>query len=152
MKPRIVAGYRSHRMMMAGFWDLSTIQATDPSALLVSSYHKIATPPHQRRCAGTGKSHAPGVLKHPLRKYCEKMNRTLRRCCLSGLISLSLLHPFGRVCRQHRDGSIRRKERLCSWSLKTINSAQQEIRLMGYSFTSPKSPARLSGQNSVVSM
>jgi hypothetical protein len=64
MKPRMpVAGYRSRRMMMAGFWDLSTIPATDPSATGFA-YHKILTPPHgvvvQPR---TGKSQfpAPGV-------------------------------------------------------------------------------------------
>jgi phosphatidylserine/phosphatidylglycerophosphate/cardiolipin synthase-like enzyme len=36
--------------------------------------------------------------------------------------------------------------------LKTIDSAQQEIRLMGYSFTSPEVAGALVRQNSVVSM
>jgi phosphatidylserine/phosphatidylglycerophosphate/cardiolipin synthase-like enzyme len=36
--------------------------------------------------------------------------------------------------------------------LKTINSAQQEIRLMGYSFTSPEVAGALVRANGVVSM
>jgi phosphatidylserine/phosphatidylglycerophosphate/cardiolipin synthase-like enzyme len=43
----------------------------------------------------------------------------------------------GRVCRQHRDGYSPEGTAL-QLVLKTINSAQQEIRLMGYSFTSPE--------------
>jgi phosphatidylserine/phosphatidylglycerophosphate/cardiolipin synthase-like enzyme len=47
------------------------------------------------------------------------------------------LHQFRRVCRQHRDGYSPEGTAL-QLVLKTINSAQQEIRLMGYSFTSPE--------------
>lgn len=61
MKPRMpVAGYRSHRMMMAGFWDLSTIPATDPSATgFVIPQNPDASA--SRRCPtpGTGKSQFP---------------------------------------------------------------------------------------------
>jgi hypothetical protein len=55
-----VAGYRSHRMMMAGFWDLSTIPATDPSATgFVIPQNPDASA--SRRCPtpGTGKSQFP---------------------------------------------------------------------------------------------
>ena len=62
--------------MMDGFWALSTIPATDPSATGfgipqnpdASAWRRCPTP-------GTGKSQfppLPAFLKHPLRKYCEK--------------------------------------------------------------------------------
>ncbi|CZQ47748.1 hypothetical protein RH201207_p200005 (plasmid) [Klebsiella pneumoniae] len=57
--PMPVAGYRSHRMMMAGFWDLSTIPATDPSATGFV-IPKILTPPHRVVVQpGNGKSQFP---------------------------------------------------------------------------------------------
>ncbi|MER4703136.1 hypothetical protein J9A97_27480, partial [Klebsiella pneumoniae] len=73
MKPRMpVAGYRSHRMMMAGFWDLSTIPATDPSATGfgipqnpdASAWRRCPTP-------GTGKNQfppLPAFLKTPVKE------------------------------------------------------------------------------------
>ncbi len=86
--------------------------------LLVSSYHKILTPyrvkePNPER----GKASFPlPAFKHPLRKYCEKMNRTLRRCCLSGLISLSLFAPVPAVYAASIDGVFAGRNGSGSWS------------------------------------
>ncbi|MDV5479848.1 phospholipase D-like domain-containing protein [Klebsiella pneumoniae] len=66
------------------------------------------------------------------------MNRTLRRCCLSGLISLSLFAPFPVVYADSIETGYSPEGTALQLVLKTINSAQQEIRLMGYSFTSPE--------------
>ena len=68
----------------------------------------------------------------------KKMNRTLRRCCLSGLISLSLFAPFPAVYAASIETGYSPEGTALQLVLKTINSAQQEIRLMGYSFTSPE--------------
>ena len=68
----------------------------------------------------------------------KKMNRTLRRCCLSGLISLSLFAPFPVVYADSIETGYSPEGTALQLVLKTINSAQQEIRLMGYSFTSPE--------------
>jgi hypothetical protein len=66
------------------------------------------------------------------------MNRTLRRCCLSGLISLSLFAPVPAVYAASIETGYSPEGTALQLVLKTINSAQQEIRLMGYSFTSPE--------------
>ncbi len=82
------------------FLALSTIPATDPSA---TGFGIPQNPDASawRRCPtrerGKASFPVPGVSKHPLRKYCEKINRTLRRCCLSGLISLTLFAPVPAV-------------------------------------------------------
>lgn len=68
----------------------------------------------------------------------KKMNRTLRRCCLSGLISLSLFAPVPVVYAASIETGYSPEGTALQLVLKTINSAQQEIRLMGYSFTSPE--------------
>ena len=68
----------------------------------------------------------------------KKMNRTLRRCCLSGLISLSLFAPVPAVYAASIETGYSPEGTALQLVLKTINSAQQEIRLMGYSFTSPE--------------
>ena len=68
----------------------------------------------------------------------KKMNRTLRRCCLSGLISLSLFAPFPVVYADSIETGYSPEGTALQLVLKTINSAQQETRLMGYSFTSPE--------------
>jgi phosphatidylserine/phosphatidylglycerophosphate/cardiolipin synthase-like enzyme len=52
----------------------------------------------------------------------------------------------GRVCREHRDRVFPEGTAL-QLVLKTITTAQQEIRLMGYSFTSPEVAGALVGQN-----
>ncbi|HFZ0986047.1 phospholipase D family nuclease [Klebsiella pneumoniae] len=66
------------------------------------------------------------------------MNRTLRRCCLYGLISLSLFAPVPAVYAASIETGYSPEGTALQLVLKTINSAQQEIRLMGYSFTSPE--------------
>ncbi|HGK4318639.1 TPA: phospholipase D family protein [Klebsiella pneumoniae] len=66
------------------------------------------------------------------------MNSTLRRCCLSGLISLSLFAPVPAVYAASIETGYSPEGTALQLVLKTINSAQQEIRLMGYSFTSPE--------------
>lgn len=68
----------------------------------------------------------------------KKMNRTLRRCCLSGLISMSLFAPVPAVYAASIETGYSPEGTALQLVLKTINSAQQEIRLMGYSFTSPE--------------
>ncbi len=68
----------------------------------------------------------------------KKMNRTLRRCCLYGLISLSLFAPVPAVYAASIETGYSPEGTALQLVLKTINSAQQEIRLMGYSFTSPE--------------
>ena len=68
----------------------------------------------------------------------KKMNRTLRRCCLSGLISLSLFAPVPAVYAASIETGYSPEGTALQLVLKTINSAQQEILLMGYSFTSPE--------------
>ncbi|WP_434523792.1 phospholipase D family protein [Klebsiella quasipneumoniae] len=66
------------------------------------------------------------------------MNRTLRRCCLSGLISLALCAPVPAVYADSIETGYSPEGTALQLVLKTIDSAQQEIRLMGYSFTSPE--------------
>jgi hypothetical protein len=57
----------------------------------------------------------------------------------------------GRVCRQHRDGVFAGRNGSAAGP-EDYYSAQQEIRLMGYSFTSPEVAGALVRANSVVSM
>ncbi|MEI4919813.1 phospholipase D family protein, partial [Klebsiella pneumoniae] len=66
------------------------------------------------------------------------MNRTLHKCCLSGLISLSLFAPVPAVYAASIETGYSPEGTALQLVLKTIDSAQQEIRLMGYSFTSPE--------------
>ena len=68
----------------------------------------------------------------------KKINRTLRRCCLSGLISLTLFAPVPAVYAASIETGYSPEGTALQLVLKTIDSAQQEIRLMGYSFTSPE--------------
>jgi phosphatidylserine/phosphatidylglycerophosphate/cardiolipin synthase-like enzyme len=68
----------------------------------------------------------------------KKINRTLRRCCLSGLISLALFAPVPAVYAASIETGYSPEGTALQLVLKTIDSAQQEIRLMGYSFTSPE--------------
>ena len=68
----------------------------------------------------------------------KKINRTLRRCCLSGLISLTLFAPVPVVYAASIETGYSPEGTALQLVLKTIDSAQQEIRLMGYSFTSPE--------------
>ncbi|HDZ0628880.1 phospholipase D-like domain-containing protein [Klebsiella pneumoniae] len=66
------------------------------------------------------------------------MNRTLRRCCLSGLISLSLFAPVPAVYAASIEAGFSPEGSALQLVLNTIVTAQQSIRLMGYSFTSPE--------------
>ncbi|HBY5124969.1 TPA: phospholipase D family protein, partial [Klebsiella pneumoniae] len=66
------------------------------------------------------------------------MNRTLHKCCLSGLISLALCAPVPAVYAASIETGYSPEGTALQLVLKTIDSAQQEIRLMGYSFTSPE--------------
>ena len=68
----------------------------------------------------------------------KKMNRTLHKCCLSGLISLALCAPVPAVYAASIETGYSPEGTALQLVLKTIDSAQQEIRLMGYSFTSPE--------------
>ena len=68
----------------------------------------------------------------------KKINRTLRKCCLSGLISLVLCAPVPAVYAASIETGYSPEGTALQLVLKTIDSAQQEIRLMGYSFTSPE--------------
>ena len=68
----------------------------------------------------------------------KKINRTLRKCCLSGLISLTLCAPVPAVYAASIEMGYSPEGTALQLVLKTIDSAQQEIRLMGYSFTSPE--------------
>ena len=68
----------------------------------------------------------------------KKINRTLRRCCLSGLISLTLFASVPAVYAASIETGYSPEGTALQLVLKTIDSAQQEIRLMGYSFTSPE--------------
>ncbi len=68
----------------------------------------------------------------------KKINRTLHKCCLSGLISLALCAPVPAVYAASIETGYSPEGTALQLVLKTINSAQQEIRLMGYSFTSPE--------------
>ncbi|MFZ8819962.1 phospholipase D family protein [Klebsiella michiganensis] len=66
------------------------------------------------------------------------MGFPLRTPCLSGLISLSLFAPVPAVYAASIETGYSPEGTALQLVLKTINSAQQEIRLMGYSFTSPE--------------
>ena len=67
-----------------------------------------------------------------------KINHTLRRWCLPGLVSLSLLTPVPAVYAASLETGFSPEGTALQLVLKTITSAQHEIRLMGYSFTSPE--------------
>lgn len=66
-----------------------------------------------------------------------KINRTLRRWCLPGLVSLSLCAPLPAVYAANIETGFSPEGTALQLVLKTIATAQQEIRLMGYYFTSP---------------
>jgi phosphatidylserine/phosphatidylglycerophosphate/cardiolipin synthase-like enzyme len=78
-------------------------------------------------------------LKHPLRKYCEK-NEPYAPQMLSvrAYQPVSLFAPFPVVYADSIETGYSPEGTALQLVLKTINSAQQEIRLMGYSFTSPE--------------
>ena len=61
----------------------------------------------------------------------KKINRTLHKCCLSGLISLALCAPVPAVYAASIETGYSPEGTALQLVLKTINSAQQEIRLMG---------------------
>ena len=68
----------------------------------------------------------------------KKINRTLRKCCLSGLISLTLCAPVPAVYAASIEAGFSPEGSALQLVLNTIVTAQQSIRLMGYSFTSPE--------------
>ena len=67
-----------------------------------------------------------------------KINCTLRRWCLPGLVSLSLCAPLPAVYAASIETGFSPEGTSLQLVLKTITTAQEEIRLMGYSFTSPE--------------
>ena len=67
-----------------------------------------------------------------------KINRSVRRWCLPGLVTLSLCTPVPIVYAASIDTGFSPEGTALELVLKTIDTAQQEIRLMGYSFTSPE--------------
>lgn len=76
-----------------------------------------------------------------------KVNRTLLRWCLPGLVSLSLCAPVPAVYAANIETGFSPEGTALQLVLKTITTAQQEIRLMGYSFTSPEVVRALVGAN-----
>ncbi|MBX4827916.1 phospholipase D family nuclease [Klebsiella grimontii] len=66
------------------------------------------------------------------------MNRTLSRWCLPALVALSLCTPVPIVYAASIDTGFSPEGTALRLVLKTIATARQEIRLMGYSFTSPE--------------
>lgn len=67
-----------------------------------------------------------------------RLNRSVRRWCLPGLLSLALSAPVPVVCAASIEAGFSPEGAALQLVLKTIDSAQQDIRLMGYSFTSPE--------------
>lgn len=67
-----------------------------------------------------------------------RLNRSVRRWCLPGLLSLALSAPVPVVCAASIEAGFSPEGTALQLVLKTIDSAQQDIRLMGYSFTSPE--------------
>lgn len=67
-----------------------------------------------------------------------KINRTLSRWCLPALVTLSLCTPVPIVYAASIDTGFSPEGTALQLVLKTIATARQEIRLMGYSFTSPE--------------
>ena len=67
-----------------------------------------------------------------------KINRTLSRWCLPALVTLSLCTPVPIVYAASIDTGFSPEGTALRLVLKTIATARQEIRLMGYSFTSPE--------------
>lgn len=67
-----------------------------------------------------------------------RLNRSVRRWCLPGLLSLALSAPVPVVCAASIEAGFSPEGTALQLVLKTIDSEQQDIRLMGYSFTSPE--------------
>ena len=67
-----------------------------------------------------------------------KINRSVRRWCLPGLVTLSLCAPVPAVYAASIETGFSPAGTGLQLVLKTITTARQEIRLMGYSFTSPE--------------
>lgn len=67
-----------------------------------------------------------------------KINRTLRKFCLPALLSMCLTVPVPTVYAASIETGFSPEGTALQLVLKTIMTAQQEIRLMGYSFTSPE--------------
>jgi phosphatidylserine/phosphatidylglycerophosphate/cardiolipin synthase-like enzyme len=67
-----------------------------------------------------------------------RLNRSVRRWCLPGLLSLALSAPVPVVCAASIEAGFSPEGTALQLVLKTIDSAQQDIRLMGYSFTFPE--------------
>lgn len=67
-----------------------------------------------------------------------RLNRSVRRWCLPGLLSLALSAPVPVVRAASIEAGFSPEGTALQLVLKTIDSAQQDIRLMGYSFTSPE--------------
>lgn len=67
-----------------------------------------------------------------------KINRTFGRWCLSALVTLNLCLPVQIVYATSTEAGFSPEGTALQLVLKTITTAQHEIRLMGYSFTSPE--------------
>lgn len=67
-----------------------------------------------------------------------QINRHIRRGCLPGLLSLALCAPVPAVYAASIEAGFSPEGTARQLVLKTIETAQQDIRLMGYSFTSPE--------------
>lgn len=71
-------------------------------------------------------------------RFTARLNRNARRWWLPGLLSLVLYAPIHTVCAATVETGFSPEGTALQLVLKTIGTAQQEIRLMGYSFTSPE--------------
>lgn len=67
-----------------------------------------------------------------------QINRNVRRWCQPGLLSLALCAPVPAVYAVSIEAGFSPEGTALQLVLKTIETAQQDIRLMGYSFTSPE--------------
>lgn len=67
-----------------------------------------------------------------------RLNSRVRRWFLPGLLSLALSAPVPVVYAASIEAGFSPEGTALQLVLKTIDSAQQDIRLMGYSFTSPE--------------
>jgi Phosphatidylserine/phosphatidylglycerophosphate/cardiolipin synthases and related enzymes len=67
-----------------------------------------------------------------------RISRSTCRWWLPGLLSLVLYPPVPAVCAASIETGFSPEGTALQLVLKTIDSAQQQVRLMGYSFTSPE--------------
>ncbi len=152
------AGYPNRRTTTAGSWGLFMILATGLPAT-GSAIQQRSDASAWRRCPtpAIGKSKFP-----PIPAFLSKSSEgntmqitqkiRVRRWLLPGLLGLAMCYPVPMTYAATMETGFSPEGTALQLVLKTIESAQHEIRLMGYSFTSPEVSGRLSGQNGAVWM